>query len=687
MQSPPPHRAPRALASSLAAALLSLSSAGPARADEVRGTRSELLREASHLVDVQIDRGAAKLVIRRTVFNGGARHDQAMFWIDVPAAGVATGLRTLGVKDGAPFWFTGELMEAEAAAARYRELTGIGGYYPKDPALLSWRSQDLLALQVFPCAPKQQKTIEYTLEAPASYSGGRYHVALPRTGTAALAAMATLSPARAGDLVFVDGERAAPGVSVRLERDITLAIAPRGAQKLEGGLASIPLTAGPQAPCAGAPGCAAAAPGRAIVRVHFEAAPRLSEVPRGAGVVIVLDASRSLGEAEGAALVAAARAYLSHFDTGRAEVLTFDREVHGLNGQLVPVQQALAQLGRLTLSRQNGNRVDDALARADALLAALPTGTPRRIVVLTDLRTRASLAPERLQGTLRSGAIVHVGAVTAGDPRLHRNDEGPWAGVARATGGLLWRAGATPDAARRRDMRRAYEELARPVRIHHPVLTAAGIGAEELASLPYTFDEGEGYAHLAIHAAPAARVELSGELWSSPIRKVLEPDEAEGRRWSALVFGSTVFHALKEPEMMALALRGRAVSPVTSYLAIEPGVRPSTEGLDWSNTGQGFGSGSGRLGGSHRTKPPRIRGFDPASFLRNALEPGWQACGGAGRAATVTIETTLQEVVDVPSSRVEGGTAAFDRCLAEAAWAIDLPAEFDFAWSSYTISL
>jgi hypothetical protein len=139
--------------------------------------------------------------------------------------------------------------------------------------------------------------------------------------------------------------------------------------------------------------------------------------------------------------------------------------------------------------------------------------------------------------------------------------------------------------------------------------------------------------------------------------------------------------------MMALALRGRAVSPVTSYLAIEPGVRPSTEGLDWSNTGQGFGSGSGRLGGSHRTKPPRIRGFDPASFLRRALEPGWQACGGAGRAATVTIETTLQEVVDVPSSRVEGGTAAFDQCLAEAAWALDLPAEFDFAWSSYTISL
>ena len=31
---------------------------------------------------------------------------------------------------------------------------------------------------------------------------------------------------------------------------------------------------------------------------------------------------------------------------------------------------------------------------------------------------------------------------------------------------------------------------------------------------------------------------------------------------------------------MILARHGGAVSPVTSYLAIEPGVRPSTEGIE-----------------------------------------------------------------------------------------------------------
>ncbi len=37
--------------------------------------------------------------------------------------------------------------------------------------------------------------------------------------------------------------------------------------------------------------------------------------------------------------------------------------------------------------------------------------------------------------------------------------------------------------------------------------------------------------------------------------------------------------------MMVLARHGRAVSPVTSYLAIEPGVRPSTEGLNEGELG------------------------------------------------------------------------------------------------------
>ena len=158
------------------ASFLALSLAGPslAGAEEVMGTRSEELVERSHEIRLTLEHGVASLRVRRTVHNGGPRHDQAMFWIDVPPAAVATGLRTKGTLGGRPHWFEGDLLEAEAAAERYRELTGIGGYYPKDPALLSWRDQSYLALQVFPVAPDSDKTIEYTLEMPARWEGVRF---------------------------------------------------------------------------------------------------------------------------------------------------------------------------------------------------------------------------------------------------------------------------------------------------------------------------------------------------------------------------------------------------------------------------------------------------------------------------------------------------------------------------------
>ena len=209
----------RAAATFITSAAILGMTQGDALADEVQGTRSEKLRETSHVISVELESSQAKLVVRRTVFNGGTRHDQGKFWIRLPDGAVATGLRTMGLKDDRPFWFLGELMEAEAAAAKYRELTGIGGYYPKDPALLSWRSQSLLALQVFPVPPSQPKTIEYTLVMPTHYTGGRYQVELGRVGTEKLSASAAFSAAISGDKLYLDGKRVPGGTSVLLDKE------------------------------------------------------------------------------------------------------------------------------------------------------------------------------------------------------------------------------------------------------------------------------------------------------------------------------------------------------------------------------------------------------------------------------------------------------------------------------------
>src|SRR6185295_11972668 len=108
--------------------------------------------------------------------------------------------------------------------------------------------------------------------------------------------------------------------------------------------------------------------------------------------------------------------------------------------------------------------------------------------------------------------------------------------------------------------------------------------------------EGASREFLAVLAKSTLTGEVKGELWTQPVHLTFSRDETAAKRWAALVFGTELLHQLSEEEMMVLARQGGAVSPVTSYLAIEPGVRPSTEGIDLSETGSGYGSGEGQIG-------------------------------------------------------------------------------------------
>ena len=218
-----------------AGCLLSTSSfRAVAAADTVGATRYEII-ERAHTIEMKVDRGFATLVVQRVVANSGPKSDQATFHLDLPDTAVATRLRTAGVDaKGQTIWFEGELMEAEAAAKKYEELTGIGGYYPKDPALLSWRSQGNLALQVFPVPPQSTKTVEYTLKMPLTYDHGAYHVELPPIGTDGLPARVHITAAHPEDSVTVNGIAASAGgaagggITARAEKNISIELRPRG---------------------------------------------------------------------------------------------------------------------------------------------------------------------------------------------------------------------------------------------------------------------------------------------------------------------------------------------------------------------------------------------------------------------------------------------------------------------------
>jgi len=644
-----------------------------ATADWFNATRSDKLVERAHEVSVTLGRDQAKLIVVRTVYNGASHHDQATFHILLPPTGVATGLRTLARLDGHPHWYDGELMEAEAAAAKYRELTGLGGYYPKDPALLSWRSPGYLALQVFPCPPGERKSVEYTVELPTNYEAGAYRITLPWLGTEQVAARFHVRPASPDDRVEVDGRPLPPSGRISVPRggEVSLALFPGTQSQLDGELAVVPFAAR-----------------RVLTRYRFVAARELSAVPDGAHIVAVLDGSASVSDDTQRAGAAAIAAYLGHFSNARVEVLTFDRQVHHRYGGFVGVEQVRADLEQFSPAGANGSALDDALFAADRLLTHAPPGAARRIVAITDGRTRAALSPSRIQAAVAgSGAVVHLGIFDEDEPRLLRDDEHPWAPAIRTTGGLVWKASGTTTTASTGDQQRVYEEWARPVRIDHAKIVSPDL-ALEAGRGDVTLDEGESLTFTGVVGDKTRWVRLDGELWATPVHHVLVPSTRQGQLWSALVFGTELLDELSESEMMTLAMHGGAVSPVTSYLAIEPGVRPSTEGLWPDEIGEAFGAGGlGLSGVGHGGGGRGLAALDRDAWLQDQLARAWQRCGGMPDSATVDFETTLHEVVSVGSVRQLNPDAILGRCLSEAVWGLALPANFNEEWNVWTVTV
>ncbi len=181
---------------------------------------------------------------------------------------------------------------------------------------------------------------------------------------------------------------------------------------------------------------------------------------------------------------------------------------------------------------------------------------------------------------------------------------------------------------------------------------------------------------------------ISGELWSRAVSLQFSPSESEGRLWSGLVFGSSALSELSQAEMMLLATKGGAVSPVTSYLAVEPGVRPSTEGLELVESGVGDGSmgvgeGGGGIGSLGTVGHGGGSPFDPDAALSAVVAEAMRACGARATRAEVHIETTVDEIVDISAATLTPAKPKVAHCVTEKVWDARLPDGFDTDHESY----
>lgn len=689
-------------------------------ADTLQGTRGEV-KEDGHELRITMHHGHAVLVVRRTLWNWGLRSDQASYHLYLPDGAAATGLRSRGMVKGKPVWFVGELLEAEEAAAKYRKLTGWGGHYPKDPALLSWHDVGHLELQVFPVATNAPKVVEYTLVMPTRYRRGRDVLVLPRTGLPCHNPRLFIRAADGHDTLWLNESLFPQNGSLAWPRrsDEATDDASETASKDETEMDDSTNEAGPgePAPAPADDGCAETGASqvtielerahmptlggrlavqsvahRSLVHYQVETPAEFAPVPAHPNIVVLLDDSGSMNAADQWAGAAAIRQVLRRMPDARVAILAFSRHVRPITKGFVAAPLAAVSLQHYRYRRDNGSAVDEALRKADQLLANTAAGSARRVYLLSDLRTRNALEPSTLRAAFRrSQAVVHIAIVNDSPPLLLPERNSPWTPVAEATQGLVWTANASRESEHQNALATVFEEWVRPTRLYHWKLTAPELGHPkdedsyevEVGRHFHEDDElspGVSFSDFGITEEKVTSVHMQGELWSRKVRATLRPGDDQARLWSALLFGTRLVEGLSEADMMILARRGRAVSPVTSYLAIEPGVRPSTEGLTEGEAygvgGLGLvgtGSGGGGIGdgvmgiGGHST-------FDPQEFLEDLLAKAWAACDGGTAAARLTLENTGTEIVDVLD--VQASNAKRAACLREAAWQFELPGDF-----------
>lgn len=586
--------------------------------------------------------GHAKLVVQRTWHNRGDEDGVLSETFHIESGGVLTNLRMQSARGG---WMKTQLLPVEQAQAVFDGEGADGG----EAGLLTTSLENrFFSLLMHPFLASSSRTIRYTVLLPTIYADGRHVIDNPGFGDEDLTPVVTQVTAAGGGKVLIDTVDAA---KVRATGDVDgreIQLEDRQRPMLSGGLAYVDLGTH-----------------RRALRYRIHARSTLSEMPRQAHVVLVLDASRSMSTTQSDGMLAAARGYIANIPDAQVDIIAFDRQATSVFGGFVSASQADTVLSTLALERRNGSEVSNALALAGTRLADAPKAAPKRVVLFTDALTRALLEPKDL-ALGSAGGLVHVAVMDVTTFGLERFDEHPWSPEVEKTGGVMWHAQARPSA-ELADQRATFEELVRPLRLHHVKLRIPA--ARELEDeIDSTLAEGAGLSGLALADDTDPRVRLAGVLWAKPVNITLDPSPAETKLWEGMLLGSALRERLTDDEQRRLALKAGVATEHTSFVAATKGKRPS---MLTGGTG-GFGSSHciGCRAGVSRVKTTPME--HPETWLRSALTRAYVVCRGTEQ-VTVKVETTLSEIVDV---HVLGASAVLATCLSEATWRLATPVSF-----------
>jgi hypothetical protein len=415
-------------------------------------------------------------------------------------------------------------------------------------------------------------------------------------------------------------------------------------------------------------------------RVELAIAKTLGEIPRDLDTVFVVDASRSMQSYQRDDARALVRSYLAHAPSSSVQVVAFAREAKALLDHWTSAASASGMVDTELeqLAARNGSEVQRGLHEAGAWLRR--TGGTRRVVLITDELVAdrvAKLSASTLAAELPLGTLVHVIAISGGNQGLERDDGARWSALAAATEGIAMRGVA--DASGVLDAL----PLVRPTALDHVRITApswSALDAHQAACLgpdpdaPRALEEGRSCTWWGTSSA-GDTIDVEGLIWGHRWHRTIplgDRANIELARQLRFVLDGT------EPLAIAALDAARAVSKRWSLVGRWGGDggyadAPANIGPGWGSTcdcgGHGtFGHGSGS--GSVGVRSPS---------LRDQLALAVGGCMRDGVAIDLTVETTVDEIVDVEvkaAPRTGRGAladkAAIETCVTEAVWNTDI---------------
>lgn len=386
-----------------------------------------------------------------------------------------------------------------------------------------------------------------------------------------------------------------------------------------------------------------------LARVELDLARELADVPADLHTAIVIDASRSLTRDERSAQTAIIAAYLRSVPRTSVQVIGYARTAAPVLDGWTAAEAAAAPISRAlgALHPANGSNLDAGLAEAGAWLAR--TTATRRVLLFTDERVARRLISSdgsEFAGSLPADTLVHVIALDRPHAALTRDDTVRFGALATATGGIGVRGG-----------RGEATLLARPITLDDVAVkgdgwTDLGLTADCSGSLA----AGTSCTWWARGDASSGPISVTGTLWSQPITRIVRPDPTHALAVARELSATGGLDAPLPAEIDRAAL---AVNAVWSLFA------------QWGGTGgspspMGFGTLSG-IGSGHTTSTIvdtiGVTTVIPKIDLHAQLAGPLARCGAVH--ATIEIELTREEIVDVHVAGATGGTRS---CLEDAVW-------------------